>query len=222
MRKRRRRTRTKRSEAGPGEVPVALALGGNLGPVRERLVEALLALAAFLAPAGAPAATARAGTLPAARRLAVSPLYRTTPVSDLPQPDYLNAAAVGWTARAPREVLAFGQELERRAGRRPGGPPNAPRPLDVDLLVHGDSVIGSPDLVLPHPRLAERAFVLVPLAAVAPELRVPPGGATVAELLARLPRRLAGVRRVPWGEAAARRLGLDPAAEREDGPREDG
>lgn len=193
-------------EAPVAEVRVAFSLGGNRGPVRERLVEALLALEAFLAPGG---------PVPRSRRLAVSPLYRTAPVSDLPQPDYLNAAAAGWTARAPREILAFGQELERRAGRRPGGPRNAPRPLDVDLLVHGDAVVELPDLTLPHPRLAERAFVLVPLAAIAPDVPVPPAGTTVAELLARLPRPAAGVERVPWGEAAARRLGLDPAEERD-------
>lgn len=80
--------------------------------------------------------------------------------------------------------------------------------------MHGDSVVASRDLTLPHPRLAERAFVLVPLAAVAPGLTVPPDGTTVGELLVRLGP-VAGVERVPWGEAAARRLGLDPAAERE-------
>lgn len=172
--------------------------------MRDRLVDALLALAAFLAPPSRdPAST-----------LLVSPLYRTAPVSPIAQPDYLNAAAVGRTGRSAREILAFGQELERSAGRRPGGrvPRDGPRPLDVDLLVHGDAVVVSTELTLPHPRLAERAFVLVPLAAVAPGLPVPPTGATVAELLARLGP-IAGVERVPWGEAAARRLGLDPAAE---------
>jgi 2-amino-4-hydroxy-6-hydroxymethyldihydropteridine diphosphokinase len=180
---------------------VALSLGGNVGPVRDRLVDALLALADFLAPPSPhPAST-----------LLVSPLYRTAPVSPIAQPDYLNAAAVGRTGRSAREILAFGQELERRAGRRPG-PRDGPRPLDVDLLIHGDAVVASAELTLPHPRLAERAFVLVPLAAIAPGLPVPPSGATVAELLARLGP-IAGVERVPWGEAEARRLGLDPAAE---------
>lgn len=174
-------------------MPVALALGGNTSDVRGRLADALVALAAFLHPGGL-------------ARLAVSPLYRTAPVSPLSQPDFLNAAAAGTTARTPREILAFGQELERAAGRRPG-PRWGPRPLDVDLLVWGDAVVAEPDLVLPHPRLAERGFVLVPLADVAPELRVPPGGATVAELLARLDDR-GGVEPVPWGEAAARRLGI--------------
>lgn len=172
--------------------------------MRRRLVDALLALADFLAPSGS-------------SPFLVSPLYRTAPVSAIAQPDYLNAAAVGRTGRSAREILAFGQELERRAGRQ-AGPRDAPRPLDVDLLVHGGSVVATRDLTLPHPRLAERGFVLVPLAAVAPGLSVPPSGATVAELLARLAGpgdRISGVERVPWGEAAARRLGLDPAAESE-------
>lgn len=177
---------------------VALSLGGNLGPVRDRLVEALLALADFL---GAPLDDPDSPLL-------VSPLYRTAPVSTIRQPDFLNAAAVGRTGRSPREILAFGQELERRAGRSRGtAPRDGPRPLDVDLLVHGEAVVASPELTLPHPRLAERAFVLVPLAAVAPDLAVPPSGATVAELLARLGP-VAGVERVPWGAEAALRLGL--------------
>lgn len=185
---------------------MALSLGGNVGPVRERLVEALLALSEFLATP----------LHDRASPLGVSPLYRTAPVSAIPQPDYLNAAAAGRTGRSALEILAFGQELERRAGRHADGsaPRDAPRPLDVDLLVLGDSVVATPQLTLPHPRLAERGFVLVPLAEVAPDLAVPPSGATVAELLARLGP-VAGVERVPWGEAAARRLGLDPAAESE-------
>jgi 2-amino-4-hydroxy-6-hydroxymethyldihydropteridine diphosphokinase len=198
-------------------VNVALSLGGNLGPVRERLVEALLALRRFLDPGGEP------GT-PGAAAFRVSPLYRTTPVVRSaagrdatapapPQPPYLNAAAAGTTRRTAAEILAFGHQLERRAGRRRvAGERDAPRPLDVDLLVWGDTVAAGPELTLPHPRLAERAFVLVPLARVAPDLPVPPAGATVAELLRRLGP-VSGVERVPWGAAAARRLGLDAQLE---------
>ena len=175
---------------------MALGLGGNLGAVREALTDALLRLGAALGP------------------LAVAPLYRTAPVSPHPQPPVLNTAVVVTTDRSPEELLALGRELEARAGRRPG-PRWGPRPLDVDLLVHGQSLRHGPDLILPHPRLRERAFVLVPLAAVAPGLPIPPDGATPAELLARLGP-VEGVERVAWGEAAARLLGL-PASVAGDG-----
>ncbi len=168
----------------------ALGLGGNLGPVRETLTAALVALREHLGP------------------LRVAPLYRTTPASDLPQPDYLNTAAAGATDREARDILALAKALEAAAGRRPG-PRWGPRELDVDLLLLGDEVIAAPDLVVPHPRLGERAFVLVPLAAVAADLRVPPGDRTVGELrrgLGEVP----GVVRVPWGGEAERRLGLPP------------
>jgi 2-amino-4-hydroxy-6-hydroxymethyldihydropteridine diphosphokinase len=115
--------------------------------------------------------------------LRTAPLYRTTPVSPLPQPDFLNTAAVGRAAVPPREILRLAKALEAEAGRDFDAPRDGPRPLDVDLLVWGDAVIETPDLVVPHPRLRRRAFVLVPLADVAPELPVPPDGTTVAELL---------------------------------------
>lgn len=120
--------------------------------------------------------------------LRVASLYRTAPVSAILQPDYLNTAAIGETALPPCDLLRLAKQLEREAGRVEGGPRDAPRPLDVDLLVYGE-VCGLVDcgeglrLELPHPRLAERAFVLVPLAEVAPGMRVPPEGRTVAELL---------------------------------------
>jgi len=154
--------------------------------VRETLQAALERLAARLGP------------------LDVAPLYRTGPVSPVPQPDFLNTAAAGRTAVAPEEALALARELERAAGRdpergpaRPAAERWGPRPLDVDLLVWGGLVSADPELTLPHPRLRERAFVLVPLAEVAPDLHVPPDGATVAELLARLGE-IEGVERVDW------------------------
>jgi 2-amino-4-hydroxy-6-hydroxymethyldihydropteridine diphosphokinase len=95
-------------------------------------------------------------------------------------------------------VLALGKRLELAAGRR-RGPRDAPRPLDVDLLLYGARVVAHRELTLPHPRLAARRFVLAPLADLVPELPVPPAGATVGELLAALP---AGaddaVEPVPW------------------------
>jgi len=85
----------------------------------------------------------------------------------------------------PDALLALAKALELRAGRR-RGVRLGPRPLDVDLLLWGTRTAAAPELTLPHPRLRERRFVLAPLADIAPDLLVPPGGATVAELLARL------------------------------------
>ncbi len=129
--------------------------------------------------------------------LRAAPLYRTAPVTlpgAPPQSDYLNTAAVGRTRVPPLEVLRLAKALEREAGRDPAAERWAARPLDVDLLVYGDlcgeltgEVAGDPArLTLPHPGLRRRAFVLIPLADVAPGLAVPPDGKTVAELLAGL------------------------------------
>lgn len=115
----------------------------------------------------------------------VAPLFRSRPLSPVPQPPYLNTAACGRTALPPDAVLAIAKALERRAGRRPG-PRSGPRPLDIDLLLYGERTAEGPELTLPHPRLGDRRFVLAPLAAVAPDLRVPPSGIRVAELLARV------------------------------------
>lgn len=144
---------------------VALSLGGNAGDPEEQLRDAVYRLR---------------GVLGSSR---VAPLYRTEPVAAIEQPDFFNTALVGRTDLLPEEVLALAKWLEWLAGRRPGVR-FGPRPLDIDLLVHGDTVSRAPELVLPHPRLAERRFYLVPLARIAPDLAVPPHGTTVAELLA--------------------------------------
>jgi len=161
---------------------VALALGGNVpgasGPVEHTLVEALRQLEAVLS--GIRAAS----------------LYRSVPVSPVPQPDYLNTALVARTSLEPGELLAFAKALELAAGRR-RGERFGPRPLDVDLLLYGNLETSSPELTLPHPRLRERRFVLEPLAEIAPDLPVPPDGAAVRDLLARLPSEPA-VQRIGW------------------------
>jgi 2-amino-4-hydroxy-6-hydroxymethyldihydropteridine diphosphokinase len=103
----------------------------------------------------------------------------------------------------PDAILALAMVLERDAGRErgPGVPRLGPRPLDIDLLVYGGRTSEAPELTLPHPRLAERRFVLAPLADIAPDLPVPPGGETVATLLARLKAAAPGeIERVEWSE----------------------
>lgn len=122
--------------------------------------------------------------------LRVAPLYRTSPVSPIAQADFLNTVALGRVvagagAPGPEEVLAFAKALELAAGRRRGRR-FGPRSLDVDLLLFGDERRQRPELTLPHPRLAERRFVLAPLADLAPRLTLPGAGATVRELLGRL------------------------------------
>lgn len=138
-----------------------------MGPVERTLTRALRQLEASLGP------------------LRVASLYRSLPVSPVPQPDFLNTAALAHTSLDPEEVLALAKALELAAGRR-HGPRFGPRPLDIDLLLYGGLESDAPELTLPHPRLRERRFVLEPLAEIAPDLAVPPDGATVRELLARL------------------------------------
>jgi 2-amino-4-hydroxy-6-hydroxymethyldihydropteridine diphosphokinase len=121
--------------------------------------------------------------------------YRTPAVSPITQPDYLNTALVGSSSLEPDELLALAKALERAAGRRPG-PRFGPRPLDIDLVVWGSRELAHPEITLPHPRLRERAFFLVPLAEIAPELPVPPDGRSIAELLAAVD--ASGIERRAW------------------------
>ncbi len=129
-----------------------IGIGGNLGDAQAMVEWAISQIAA----------------LDGVRHLKASSLYRTAPV-DAGGPDYVNAVAGVHTHLSALDLLHALQSLEHRAGReRPYR--NAPRTLDLDLLLHGDDVRNTPELTLPHPRLWERAFVLVPLAEVAPQL----------------------------------------------------
>jgi 2-amino-4-hydroxy-6-hydroxymethyldihydropteridine diphosphokinase len=112
--------------------------------------------------------------------VAVSSVYETAPVGGPEQPDYLNAVVAVETDRTPRELLEIAKRLEDEAGRVPGER-WGPRPLDVDVLLVGDDEVDEEDLVVPHPRLYERAFVMVPLAELDPMLApwVPSGDAGV-------------------------------------------
>ena len=145
-----------------------VALGSNLGDPRQQVLDAIAALA----------------RLADTRLLRRSALYRTPPWGVLEQPPFINAVAELDTGLSPRALLQALLAIEQRAGRV-RAERNGPRTLDLDLL-HVEGVrLDSPELTLPHPRMAERAFVLVPLHDLAPALSVP-GLGTVAGLLARI------------------------------------
>ncbi|HEX3141644.1 MAG TPA: 2-amino-4-hydroxy-6-hydroxymethyldihydropteridine diphosphokinase [Rhizobacter sp.] len=145
-----------------------IGLGANLGDAEAALRSALQSL----------------GDLPGTQLLQASSIYRTAPV-DAHGPDYLNAVARVQTRLEPEALLQQLQAIEAAAGReRPYR--NAPRTLDLDLLLYGDTRITSPALTVPHPRMQERAFVLVPLAEVAAEGLVVPGQGTLHDLLPRV------------------------------------
>jgi 2-amino-4-hydroxy-6-hydroxymethyldihydropteridine diphosphokinase len=142
-----------------GRVMAYVGLGANLGDARAALRQALSALR----------------QLPRTELLDCSSCYHTAALSDAldapaatPSPDYLNAVAALRTGLSAPDLLAALQAIEAAAGRqRPYR--NAPRTLDLDLLMHGSTTLNEPSLTLPHPRMLQRAFVLVPLAEIAPQ-----------------------------------------------------
>jgi len=155
---------------------VYLGLGANLG---DRLKNLRLALA-------------RLQTL--AHLEEVSSLYETQPQGVTDQPLFFNAVCRLSTGLEPQALLRFLKNLEWELGRRPGGQTWGPRPIDLDILLYDDRLVDAPELTVPHPRLAERAFVLVPLCELAPELRHPLLGKTMKELLASVGKK--GVRKI--------------------------
>ena len=144
-----------------------LTLGGNEGDVMNAFRLALDSLAAT----------------PGVEVVARSRVWRTPPWGKTDQPDFLNMAATLRTRLSARALLERCQDIEREGGRQ-RHERWGPRTLDIDIITFGDAAIDEPDLVVPHPRAAERAFVLAPLAEIVPDARI--AGARVADLLARL------------------------------------
>lgn len=147
-----------------------VALGSNLDGPRDQVERALTELL----------------RIPRTELTGRSRLYRSRPLGGLDQPDFVNAVARLETGLAARELLEALLEVERAHGRVRGGERWAPRALDLDLLLYGDEVIDEPGLVVPHPGLTTRSFVLYPLAELAPELGIP-GAGPLREVLARVP-----------------------------------
>lgn len=142
-----------------------VALGANLGDPAATVKAAFAALA----------------NLPESRVVHCSSLYRTAPVGMTEQPEFVNAVAELDTTLAPEAVLEALLDIEKRFGRI-RAERNGPRTLDLDLLLYNDQFVDLPRLTLPHPRLHLRAFVLYPLAEIAPNLKIP-GRGTVAAWL---------------------------------------
>lgn len=120
--------------------------------------------------------------IPRTRLVKRSSLYRSEPIGHAAQPEFVNAVAAIDTSLAPEGLLGELQAIEARHGRR-RGLPNAPRTLDLDLLLYEDRVVASPRLTLPHPRMHERAFVLKPLVELEPGIAIP-GRGRALDLLA--------------------------------------
>ena len=155
-------------------VTAYLCLGSNMGDRQDNLKKGLEYLSQRL------------------RLIRKSSIYETEPVDNPQQPHFLNMVCQVKTMLKAEDLLVLLKAIERKQGRLPGRR-NAPRPIDIDILLYGDEVVNTPNLTIPHPRLAQRAFVLVPLAEIAPGLMHPVSKKTATELLKELERGVQGV-----------------------------
>jgi 2-amino-4-hydroxy-6-hydroxymethyldihydropteridine diphosphokinase len=146
---------------------IYLGLGSNLGNRKSYLDSAISALA------------------PAVHAARVSPIYETKPWGYSDQGDFLNMVVEAETDLGPKQLLVLLKGIEVKLGRQPRFR-NGPREIDIDILIYDDLILDEVGLRIPHPRLQERAFILAPLADLAPDLAIPGGGKTVAELLKNL------------------------------------
>ncbi len=156
------------TEAAPNESVAYIALGSNLGDRARHLC----------------AATAALRALRGVRDVELSRVYETDPIGPGDQRPYLNAVVRVHTDLSPRALLDRLLAIERSEGRQRGTERNAPRTLDLDLLLFDDCEIDEPGLVVPHPRIAQRPFVLEPLCDLAPDLVFPGAAAPVSALAA--------------------------------------
>ena len=155
-------------------VSVYLCLGSNLGDRKENLDKAMSFLGQRL------------------RIEEVSSIYDTEPEDNPDQPRFLNMVCHAYTLLEPQGLLALLKGIEAKMGRVPSKP-NSPRTIDIDILLYGRQTLYSPTLTIPHPRLPERAFALVPLNEIAPELVHPVSGKKVKQMLADLEHGVQGV-----------------------------
>lgn len=155
------------AELRHGPIIVYLGLGSNLGDRQSNLASAIERLSEK------------------ASIVSISSVYETDPVGYEEQPRFLNAVLSAETELPPVELLRFIKDIECELGREYSFP-NAPRVIDIDILLYGDRVIDSPELTVPHPRLTERAFVLVPLVEISPRTRHPLSDETSADMLTKV------------------------------------